>query len=100
MLGAVLMASLAGCGGVTSGAQKMAACIESSGEGWHRVTQAFQIKGLGRLDLIALGLVDQRKKQQAHSSIMTMSIRSTHTFILSWRCWARPQLMKRIKRAC
>jgi hypothetical protein len=52
MLVALLMASLAGCGHSASGAQKMAACIESSGEGWHRVTHAFQIKGLGHLDLI------------------------------------------------
>jgi hypothetical protein len=29
----------------------MAACIESSDHGWHRVTHAFQINGRGRLDL-------------------------------------------------
>lgn len=30
----------------------MAACIERSKQGWHRVTHAFQIKRLGHLDLM------------------------------------------------
>jgi hypothetical protein len=47
-----LIVLLAGCGRATSGAQKMAACIESSDHGWHRVTHAFQIKGLRHLDLM------------------------------------------------
>jgi hypothetical protein len=54
---AVLIISLAGCGRTAlgaqkSGAQKMAACIERSKQGWHRVTHAFQIKKLGHLDLM------------------------------------------------
>jgi hypothetical protein len=51
LLGALLMASLDACGGAPSGAQKMSACIESHGDGWHRVTHAFQINALTQRDL-------------------------------------------------
>jgi hypothetical protein len=66
LLGAVLMASLSGCGHVTSGAQKMAACIESSHNGWHRATRPFQIKGLGHLDL-ATAWVGGTEEEEAGS---------------------------------
>ncbi len=51
LFAAVLVTFLAGCGRGPASAGKLAACIESSGQGWHRVTHAFQIEGLGHLDL-------------------------------------------------
>jgi hypothetical protein len=48
---ALTIVSLLGCGQASSGAQKMAACIESSRGSWHRVAHPFQIKGLAHLDL-------------------------------------------------
>jgi hypothetical protein len=50
LFAAALVTLLAGCGPAAS-AGKMAACIQNSGRGWHRVTHAFQIRGLGHLDL-------------------------------------------------
>lgn len=64
LLAAVLSVSLAGCGRSVSGAQKMAACVESSDQGWHRVTHAFQIKGLGHLDLMTAWVGGPKEEEE------------------------------------
>jgi hypothetical protein len=51
LLGALLIVLPVGCSRSESGAQRMAACIESHRGGWHRVTHPFQIEGLAHLDL-------------------------------------------------